>query len=58
MNDGLLLARMILAIAALIFALSVIHSANAEVATEGDALINSRCNIFAPTPLRLEACLK
>jgi hypothetical protein len=40
MDDGLLLARMILAVATLIFALSVMHSANAEPAARGIPRIN------------------
>jgi ABC-type lipoprotein release transport system permease subunit len=40
MDDGLLLARMILAVATLIFALSVMHSANAELAAQVMSLIN------------------
>jgi hypothetical protein len=40
MDDGLMLARMILAIATLIFALSVMHSANAGPAARGVPVIN------------------
>jgi hypothetical protein len=39
MDDGLLLARLILAIATVIFALSVMHSANAEPAAHGMPLL-------------------
>jgi len=47
MDDGLLLARMILAIATLIFALSVMRSANAEPAAHGMPLSMVQRSAFA-----------
>jgi hypothetical protein len=40
MDDGLMLARMILAVATLIFALSVMHSANARPGAQGMPVVN------------------
>jgi hypothetical protein len=47
MDDGLLLARMILVVATLIFALSVIHSANAEPVAQGMPLSMVQFTEFA-----------
>jgi hypothetical protein len=56
MDEGLLLARMILALATVIFALSILHSANAEPATRGCTY--QRFNLLSSSDMRCSTATK